>query len=110
MTDSADPTQLFAQAKELTDKLQKAQQELRHRTVEATVGGGMVRCEMNGQLEVTKIEIDPQAVDPRDVEMLQDLIAAAVNQAQRRAREMAQEEMQKLSGIPLGGLFDNLNR
>ena len=110
MSDANDPTQLFAQARELTEKLQRAQQELRHRTVEATVGGGMVRCEMNGQLEVTKIEIDPQAVDPRDVEMLQDLIAAAVNQAQRRAKEMAQEEMQKLSGLPLAGLFDSLNR
>ena len=110
MTDAGDQSKLFAQARELTEKLQRAQQELRHRTVEATVGGGMVRCEMNGQLEVTKIEIDPQAVDPRDVEMLQDLIAAAVNQAQRRAKEMAQEEMQKLSGIPLSGLFDSFTR
>lgn len=110
MSDPGDSNPLFAQARELTEKLQKAQQELRHRKVEATVGGGMVTCEMNGQLEVTKITIDPQAVDPRDVEMLQDLIAAAVNQAQRRAKEMAQAEMQKLSGIPLAGLFDSLTR
>ena len=103
-----DPSKLMEQARELQDKLARIQQDLRLRTVEVTVGGGMVSCEMNGQLEVTKIAIDPQAVDPRDVEMLQDLIAAAVNQAAQRARSMAQEEMQKVTGLPLGSMLGGL--
>ena len=86
------------------------QEELESAVVEATSGGGAVKVVVSGKLAIESLTIDPEAVSPDDVEMLQDLIAAAVNQAQRRAREMAQEEMQKLSGIPLGGLFDNLNR
>ena len=70
----------------------------------------MVRCEVNGQLEVVKIEIDPQAVDPRDVDMLQDLLIAAINQASKKAREMAQEEIQKVTGLPLGNLMGGAGR
>ncbi len=100
-----DPSQLFAQARELTGKVQRIQEELRRRTVEATVGGGMVTAKVNGRLELVGIAIDPQAVDARDVEMLQDLIVAAVNQAMRRAGELAQREMQRATGIPLGSFF-----
>ena len=90
-----DPNQLMAQARELSEKVQRMQQELKLRTVEATVGGGMVTVRVNGGLELEAIQIDPQAVDPRDVEMLQDLIVSAVNQAMRRAGELAQQEMQR---------------
>lgn len=109
MSDNAfDPNQLLAQARELSGKMQRIQEELRLRTVEVTVGGGMVTCEMNGGLEVTRISIDPQAVDPRDVEMLQDLIVAAVNQAHAQAKEMMQQELQRATGLPLGSLLGGL--
>ena len=99
-----DPAQLLEQARELTEKMQRIQEELRMRTVEATVGGGMVTVRVNGGLELVAIQIDPQAVDPRDVNMLQDLIVSAVNQAMRRAGELAQQEMQRVTGMPIGGL------
>ena len=100
-----DPSQLMQQARELQGRMQRLQEELRLRKVEATVGGGMVHCEMNGQMEVTALRIDPQALDPRDIGMLQDLIIAAVNEASRRARELVQAETQKLTGMPIGDLF-----
>ena len=103
-----DLTQLVQQAQELGGKLKRVQEELRHRSVEATVGGGMVEVKVNGALEVVSVQIDPQAVDPRDVDMLQDLIVAAVNQGMRRAREMAQQEMQQAMGLPLGDLMSLL--
>jgi len=105
-----DPKQLLEQARELTERMQRIQEELRARTVEATVGGGMVTCEVNGQLEVTRIVIDPQAVDPRDVEMLQDLIVAAANQAIGRARELMQTEMQKATGVSLPNFLTGSGR
>jgi hypothetical protein len=98
---------LLGQARELQQKLARAQQELRHRTVDVSVGGGMVEARFNGQGELVSLRIDPQAVDPRDVEMLQDLIVAAVNQGSARAREMAQAEIAKLAG-PLPGLMGML--
>jgi DNA-binding YbaB/EbfC family protein len=98
--------QLLQQAQELRAKLERTQADLRLRTASATVGGGMVEAVANGQLELVSIRIDPQAVDPRDVEMLQDLIVAAVNQALERARELAQEEMRRATGLPIGDLLD----
>ncbi len=95
---------VLAQAQELGGKLKRVQDELRHRTVEVTVGGGMVEVKANGRMELVSIRIDPQAVDPRDVEMLQDLVVAAVNQAMSRAQEMASKEMQQATGLPLAGL------
>jgi len=100
-----DLTQIVQQAQELGGKLKRVQDELRHRTAQATVGGGMVEVTVNGCMEVTSVRIDPQAVDPRDVEMLQDLVVAATNQAVRRAREMAQEAMQQAIGVPLGDVL-----
>lgn len=105
MSESFDMGQLMEKAQEMSGKLKRIQDELRHRTVSATVGGGMVEATVNGQLELVRVSIDPQAVDPRDVEMLQDLIVAAVNQATLRAREMAQGEMQKATGLPIAQLL-----
>ena len=99
---------IMEQVQEMSGKLKRVQEELRHRTAQATVGGGMVEATVNGQLELVEIKIDPQAVDPRDVEMLQDLVVAAVNQALARAREMAQSEMQNATGIPIAQLMGQL--
>jgi len=96
-----DLSAMMRQAQELSEKLRRVQEELRHRTVSATVGGGMVEVTANGALEITGVRIDPQAVDPRDVAMLQDLVRAAVNQALARAKETAQDAMQKAAGVPL---------
>ena len=100
-----DLTQMLQQAQELGGKLKRVQDELRHRTARATVGGGMVEVTVNGRMELVSVRINPQAVDPRDVEMLQDLVVAAVNQAMRRAQEMAQQAMQEAIGVPLGDVM-----
>jgi hypothetical protein len=96
-----DLSAMMQKAQELSEKLRRAQEELRHRTVSATVGGGLVEVTANGALELVGVRIDPQAVDPRDVAMLQDLVRAAANQALARAKELAQETMQKATGLPL---------
>jgi len=99
------------QVKALQEKMAKMQADLALKTVEASAGGGMVIVTVNGRQEVLTIRIDPQVVDPGDVEMLQDLIAAAINDGLRKAQEMAAAEMGKLAGglnIPglnLPGLF-----
>ena len=111
MSDSnLDLGRVLEQAQDLGGKLKKVQEELRHRTVQTTVGGGMVEVGVNGRMQVVSVRIDPQAVDPRDVEMLQDLVKAAVNQGLLRAQEMAQEAMQQAVGFPLGGLMNMLSR
>ncbi|MDE0034043.1 MAG: YbaB/EbfC family nucleoid-associated protein [Deltaproteobacteria bacterium] len=89
---------LMKQAQEMQAKLAKIQEDLAKKTVEATSGGGMVRVTVNGQFVLSSIKVDPSAVDPDDVEMLEDLVRAAVNEGLRRAREMASEEMSKLTG------------
>ncbi len=99
---------IMEQAQEMSGKLKRVQEQLRHRTAQATVGGGMVEVTVNGQLELVGVTIDPQAVDPRDVEMLQDLVLAATNLALVRAREMAQSEMQNATGIPIAQLMGQL--
>ena len=99
------------QVKALQEKMAKMQEELALKKVEATAGGGMVTVVVNGRQEVLSIKIDRQVVDPEDIEMLQDLIVAAINDGLRRAQEMASAEMGKLAGglnIPglnLPGLF-----
>ena len=91
---------LLAQARELGEKLRRVQDDLRHQTVSVTVGGGMVEVSANGALEITRVAIDPQAVDPRDVAMLQDLVRAAVNQALQKASRLASDAMQAVTGLP----------
>ena len=93
--------QMMKQAKALQDKLKQQLDEIR---VEATAGGGMVTVKMNGNKTVTEVKIDPEVVDKSDVEMLQDLITAAVNEASRKVDEAAQREIGALAGN-LPGLF-----
>lgn len=86
--------------------MMKLQEELAERKVESTAGGGVVKVIANGKNEVVSIEIKPEAVDPEDVEMLQDLITAAVNEALRKAQEMVSQEMGKLTGgLKIPGLL-----
>ncbi len=92
---------MMQQAQELQVRMRQVQEDLRHRTIDVTVGGGMVQATVNGQMELVKLEIDPQAVDARDVEMLQDLIMAAVNQGMKRAQELMQSELSKVTGMQL---------
>jgi nucleoid-associated protein EbfC len=97
---------IMKQAQQMQQKIMKLQEELAQRTVEASVGGGMVTVTVNGKSEVLRIKIEPQAVDPDDVEMLEDLVVAGVNEALRKAQEMVAEEMSKLTGgLKIPGLM-----
>ncbi|MEW6322068.1 MAG: YbaB/EbfC family nucleoid-associated protein [Acidobacteriota bacterium] len=97
------PLQLMQQAKEMQERLQKQMAETR---VEATAGGGMVTVVMNGRKEVLSLRIDPSVVAPDDVEMLQDLIVAAVNDASRRVEDELKRSLGGLmGGLNLPGLF-----
>ena len=89
---------LMKQAQQMQQKMLKLQEEIGKRTLDASVGGGMVTVTVNGKSEVLRIKIEPQVVDPNDVEMLEDLIVAGVNEALRKAQEMVSEEMSKLTG------------
>lgn len=100
-----DMGKMLKQAQKLQAEMARVQEELGGRTVEATAGGGAVRVTCNGHQEVVRIEIAPSAVDPEDVEMLQDLVTAAVNEALRRARELAAAELGRVTGgLNLPGL------
>jgi DNA-binding YbaB/EbfC family protein len=86
--------------------LARLQEEAGKKTVEATAGGGMVTVVANGKQEIVSIKIDPEVVNPTEVEMLQDLILAAVNEARRKAQELMAEQMKALTGgIQIPGLF-----
>ncbi|MBW1977238.1 MAG: YbaB/EbfC family nucleoid-associated protein [Deltaproteobacteria bacterium] len=88
---------ILKQAQQFQSKVAKLQEELGERTVEASAGGGMVVVVANGRQEIVSIKIDPEVVDANDVDMLQDLIIAAVNDALERAKKMVNEEMGKLT-------------
>jgi nucleoid-associated protein EbfC len=97
---------MMKQAQKLQAKMMEMQEELGNRTVSAQAGGGMVEAVANGRQELVSLRIDPEVVAPDDVEMLQDLIQAAVNEALNRAREMMAAEMSKLTGgMNIPGLF-----
>jgi nucleoid-associated protein EbfC len=97
---------LMRQAQVMQRKIAKLQEELGDRVVEASAGGGMVSVKATGKQEIVEIRIDPGVVDPADVDMLQDLVLAAVNEALSQARTMVQGEMSKLTGgINIPGLF-----
>ena len=90
--------QLVRQAQQLQARLAKAQEELESATVEATAGGGVVKVVVTGKLKLQSVTIDPQAVDPDDVEMLEELILAAVNEGLEKAQELAQQKMGAITG------------
>ena len=97
---------MMKQAQKLQAKMAKMQEELADRTVEGSAGGGMVKVVANGRQQVLTIVIEKDVVDPDDVEMLQDLVVAAVNEALTRSKEMVEEEMGKLTGgLKVPGLF-----
>jgi len=97
---------MMKQVQKMQQDMLKLQEELGNRTVESSAGGGVVKVIANGKNEVISVEIKPEAVDPEDVEMLQDLITAAVNEALRKAQELVSEEMGKLTGgLKIPGMF-----
>ena len=105
--------QMLKQVQEMQAQMVKAQEQLNHEVVEASAGGGVVTVKVSGALEVKDVVIDPGAVDPEDVELLQDMVIAATNEAIRAAQELASKRMSQASGGldqltgpggPLGGL------
>ncbi len=96
---------MMSQAKEMMGKVQETQEALQRLSVTGSAGGGLVNVETDGRGTVKRVAIDPTVVNPADVEMLEDLIAVATQEAQRKARELAEQEMQKVAGgLGLGGL------
>lgn len=97
---------MIKQAQKMQQDMLRMQEELENKTYEAAAGGGMVKAAVNGKHEVVSIEINPEAVDPDDVEMLQDMVIAAVNEAMRAADTDSANTMRQLTGgLNLGGLF-----
>ena len=97
---------MMRQAQKMQQDMLRMQEEMERKTYKATTGGGMVTAEVNGKHEVLNLTIDPEAVDPDDVEMLQDMVIAAVNEAMRAADADAASNMSRLTGgLNLGGLF-----
>jgi DNA-binding YbaB/EbfC family protein len=91
-------TNMMKQAQKLQAKMLKLQEELAEKTVETSAGGGMVKVVANGKQQIVAIQIEKEVVDPEDVDMLQDLILAAVNDALQKSQEMVSAEMSKLTG------------
>lgn len=97
---------MMKQAQKMQQEMLRMQEEMENKTYSATSGGGMVTAEVNGKHEVVSLTVKPEAVDPDDVEMLQDMITAAVNEAMRTADTEAANNMSRLTGgLNLGGLF-----
>ena len=90
--------QMMKQVQQMQAEMMKAQEGLKDEIVEASAGGGMVTVKVSGELEIKDLVIDPEAVDPEDVEMLQDMVLAAVNEALRSAQELAANKMQQATG------------
>lgn len=96
---------MMKQFQKMQQEMMKLQEELGSRTVESTAGGGAVKVVANGRSELVSLEIKPEAVDPDDVEMLQDMVLAAVNEALKKAQDMVAREMGKITGgIKIPGL------
>lgn len=94
---------MMKQAQKMQEQLQRTMEEME---VEGSAGGGMVTARVNGQKQLLDIKIDPEVVDPEDVEMLQDLVVAAINDAARKVEDELQEQLKGLTGgLPLPGLF-----
>ena len=101
-----DMQEILRQAQQMQERLAKLQEELAGKTVEASAGGGMVTVVVNGRQEVVSVRIEKEVVSPEDVELLQDLVAGAMNEAISRSRKMMADEMAKITGgMNLPGLF-----
>jgi DNA-binding YbaB/EbfC family protein len=97
---------IMKQAKKIQERIAKIQEELETKTVEASAGGGMVSVVINGKNELLSLKIEKEVVNPDDVDMLQDLIMAAVNEGMRKSQEMVQSEMAKVTGgFNIPGMF-----
>lgn len=90
--------QMMKQARKMQEQLAEAQAHLAETSVDASAGGGMVKVTMNGEMQLTSLKIDPAAVDPDDVEILEDMILAAVNEAVRSVNELANQQMGAITG------------
>ncbi len=101
-----DMQEILRQAQQVQERIARAQEELAGKTVEASAGGGMVTVVVNGRQEVVSVRIEKEVVSPDDVDLLQDLVAGAVNEAISRSRKMMADEMAKITGgLNLPGLF-----
>ena len=97
---------IMKQAQMMQKRMAQLQQELEERRIEATSGGGMVKAVVSGKQQLIALTIDPKAVDPEDVEMLQDLVMAAVSEALKQSQKLAEEEMGKITGgLNIPGMF-----
>ncbi len=97
---------MMKQVQKMQQEMLKLQGDLDNRMVESTVGGGVVKVVANGRNEIVSVEIKPEVVDPEDVEMLQDLVLTAVNEALKKAQDMVAQEMGKLTGgLKIPGMF-----
>jgi DNA-binding YbaB/EbfC family protein len=97
---------MLKQAQRIQAQLAKIQEEMAQKTIEASSGGGMVTVVVNGKQEIVSLKIEREVVDPDDIDMLQDLVLAAVNEGMRKSQEMVTEEMRKLTGgLSIPGLF-----
>lgn len=109
MSQMKDLQQLMQMGQQMQSRMSDIQEKLREQTATAQSGGGMIRVTADGTGNIREIDLDPEVVDPEDVEMLEDLILAAVSEAQRRAKEQMEEEMKELTGgLPLPGLSNLL--
>lgn len=98
--------QMMKQVKKMQEQMLKAQEELADKTVEGSAGGGVVTVTVNGHKKILNVVIQPEAIDPDDVEMLQDLVVAAVNDALTKAEELANQDLGKFTaGMNIPGLF-----
>lgn len=106
MPGGANMNQMLKQAKKMQEQMMKMQEEMEGKVYETTAGGGAVSVKVNGKREIQKISLKPEVVDPDDIEMLEDLITAAVNEALRTVDESSADEMSKLTGgLNIPGLF-----
>jgi nucleoid-associated protein EbfC len=102
-------TQLLQQAQKLQGNFKQMQSQMENQKIEGTAGGGMVRAVVNGKQELLEIRIDPDILDPKDTEMLEELVTAAVNNALEKSRAMLVEEMSRITGgMSLPGILSNI--
>ncbi|HHY05097.1 MAG TPA: YbaB/EbfC family nucleoid-associated protein [Thermoanaerobacterales bacterium] len=106
MRNMGNMNKMMKQVQKMQKNMAKLQEELKEKTVEATAGGGVVKAIASGRKQLVKIEISPEVVDPDDIEMLQDLVLAAANEALQKAEDMVATEMEKVTGgINIPGLY-----